>query len=219
MEVVGWFVSALGGYLLGSIPTGYLVGRACGIDVREAGSGNIGATNVFRLLGKTAGTGVLLVDALKGYAASGFLATWIGAWIALPSEPADSLRETLAIVAGIAAILGHNFTCWLRFRGGKGIATSAGVLLALVPQALAVCLLVWAGVFAASRYVSVASITAAFCLPFVVALLKGSVAMISVTGAMAAMAIVKHRANIRRLLDGIEHRVGSRPPPPTKSAS
>ena len=130
-------------YLLGSIPTGFLVARAKGIDIRTVGSGNIGATNAMRVLGKPAGIFVLLMDALKGYAACvcGFavhfqLLTHIPD-LPMPSRARD--RDTFAIIAGIFAVLGHNYTCWLKFKGGKGIATSAGVYLALAPLALRHC--------------------------------------------------------------------------------
>jgi acyl phosphate:glycerol-3-phosphate acyltransferase len=219
VAMMGYFICVLGGYICGSLPTGYLVGRARGIDIRQAGSGNIGATNVFRILGRTAGVAVLLVDALKGYAASAWLASGMTAVLATSPASAASMAETGAVLAGIAAILGHNYTCWLRFRGGKGIATSAGVLAALVPGALLICVLVWVGVLLLSRYVSVASMAAAFCLPWVVALGKGSVLMISVATVMAVMAIAKHHANIQRLLNGTELRIGARPRTAAKSSS
>jgi len=129
-------------YFLGSVPAGFLAGKARGIDVRTVGSGNIGATNAFRVLGTAAGTVVLLADALKGFAA----ARWTPSLAVYLFPGAAAQRENLALAAGAAAILGHNFTCWLSFKGGKGIATSAGVLLAtlgvidqqkLLPTALA----------------------------------------------------------------------------------
>ena len=162
MPILSYAVIAVAAYLLGSIPTGYLAGRARGIDIRTVGSGNMGATNVFRTLGKTAGVIVLVVDGLKGYAAC----TWLcdgTAWrfLTLPRWT----RELYRIIAGISAVLGHNFTCWLKFKGGKGIATSAGVFVALAPLALGIALGTWIVVFALSRYVSVASIAAAVALP------------------------------------------------------
>src|SRR5688500_5234029 len=110
-----------------------------GIDIRQTGSGNIGATNVFRVLGRTAGIVVLIIDGLKGYAACAWVAGLVMHWFPATARDADALR----ITAGLAAILGHNFTCWLKFRGGKGIATSAGVLAALVPGALLIILSIW----------------------------------------------------------------------------
>src|SRR5215472_9485384 len=136
-------------YLLGSIPTGFLVGKARGIDIRTIGSGNIGATNVLRYFGTFAGVSVLLCDALKGFLAVAVLTRLV--WHAFGLMPDRLNREWLEIVAALAAILGHNFTCWLRFKGGKGIATSAGVLIALVPWALLIIFGVWIFVFALTR--------------------------------------------------------------------
>jgi acyl phosphate:glycerol-3-phosphate acyltransferase len=209
VEFLAYALSGLLGYLLGSIPTGFLVGKARGVDIRSSGSGNIGATNAFRVLGKTAGTLVLLVDALKGFLAC-FLAVNVVA-PALDLAPSPVAREFLGIAAGIAAILGHNYTVWLRFKGGKGIATSAGVLIAWAPGALLVCLVLWLAVLGLSRYVSVASITAAFCLPLAVAFLHGSHVMILITAFIGALAIYKHKSNLQRLRQGTEHRLGSKP--------
>lgn len=191
-------------YFLGSIPTGFLAGRAKGIDVRSTGSGNIGATNAFRVLGKPAGTLVLLTDALKGYLAAAVVAR-IGLMFA-PDATAVTL-ERLSILGGLAAVIGHNYTCWLRFKGGKGIATSAGVLIAWVPWALLVIFVTWLVVFLVSRYVSLASIVAAVVLPFAVWMLEGSRTMICITTGLSVMAIYKHRANIQRLLNGTENRI------------
>jgi acyl phosphate:glycerol-3-phosphate acyltransferase len=200
-------------YLLGSIPTGFLVAKGRGIDIRTVGSGNIGATNVFRYLGKPAGVFVLLMDALKGWAAVVGLARLV-ALLLYPSADAQT-REWLGVVAGISAILGHNYTCWLHFKGGKGIATSAGVLAALVPTALIIALGIWGVVCVATRYVSLGSIVAAFSLPFLAWLTGASVTMIWVAGIMGALAIYKHKTNIRRLLNGTENRIGSKKPPQT----
>lgn len=201
-----YFAVALVGYLLGSLPTGYLVARARGVDIRAAGSGNIGATNAFRVLGKAAGSLVLGVDALKGA-----LACWVLPLTALALSGDGNLKtgsQSLAVIAGITAILGHNYTCWLRFKGGKGIATSAGVLLVLMPAALGLCLVVWLLAFAVSRYVSLASIASAVALPVAVWATHGSGLLIGVACALSAMAIYKHRSNIQRLLAGTEHRFG-----------
>ena len=219
VDFVAYAPCVIGGYFLGSIPTGYLVARARGVDIRTVGSGNIGATNVFRILGKTAGVFVLLVDALKG-----FLACWLlvrlGAQLSGAGEISAAQREALQLTAGLAAILGHNYTCWLRFKGGKGIATTAGVLLALVPVALAILLAIWGVVFGLSRYVSLASISAAAALPLVVWLTGGSPVLIGITGAIGALAIYKHKANLQRLLAGTENRVGhGKPPTPTSVTS
>ena len=147
MPILGYVIIAVAAYLLGSIPTGFLVARARGIDIRTVGSGNIGATNAMRVLGKPAGIFVLLMDAFKGYAAVTFLPPLIFNWLAphyfravgsFSNEPVE-LQTRYYVVAGIFAVLGHNFPCWLRFKGGKGIATSAGVYLALAPWRAADC--------------------------------------------------------------------------------
>lgn len=209
MPVSGYIITVLLAYLLGSIPTGFLAGKARGIDIRTIGSGNIGATNVLRSLGTVAGVVVLLVDALKGFLAVAVLTRLV--WHAFGLTPDPTNREWLEIVAALAAILGHNFTCWLHFKGGKGIATSAGVLVALVPYALLIILGVWIIVLALTRFVSLASICASFTLPFATWITGGSFTMIAITAAMAALAIYKHKSNIKRLLEGTETRLGQKP--------
>ena len=206
MLIPGYISTIFAGYLLGSIPTGFLVAKARDIDIRTLGSGNIGATNVLRVLGKPAGIFVLFADALKGWVAVAVVARLMARWF---SGFADAQSvEWLQICAGVAAILGHNYTCWLHFKGGKGIATSAGVLLALVPLALAIILTIWGLIVAFTRYVSLASICAALALPFASWLTGESRSMILVTAAMGALAIYKHKANIKRLMNGTENRMG-----------
>ena len=205
-------------YLLGSIPTGYLVGRAKGVDVRKVGSGNIGATNAFRTLGKTAGILVLLVDALKGYVAASQVPTIVQRLIAPSVPPDEATREYLQIIAGVVVILGHNYTCWLHFKGGKGIATSAGVLAALIPITFAIGLGTWIVVCVATRYVSVASISAALVLPIATWLAHYSLRMIVVAGVMCLLAIYKHKGNIERLMNGTESKIGGRKSPPSPGA-
>src|SRR5688572_13677091 len=135
-----------------------------GVDIRNVGSGNIGATNVFRFLGKGPGIAVLLIDVLKGFLPAKFLPA-----LFLHGVTAGEPKyQYLSIVAGLFAVLGHNYTCWLRFKGGKGIATSAGVVLAWVPIALLITLGSWIVVFAVTRYVSLASVLAALVLPIAV---------------------------------------------------
>lgn len=204
VSLTSYIVVALGGYLAGSIPTGYLVARARGVDIRQVGSKNMGATNVFRTLGKGPGIFVLLVDAFKGYAACAWVA---GAGLALLDLP-DSQPALARMVAGISAVLGHNYTCWLRFQGGKGIATSAGVFLALAPLATGVALLAWVMVFAATRYVSVASITASIALPVTCWFTQPDNQPARILAiALGVLAIYKHRANIDRLRKGTENRI------------
>jgi glycerol-3-phosphate acyltransferase PlsY len=208
VRIVGYIVTVVAAYLLGSIPTGFLVAKAKGIDIRTVGSGNIGATNVFRALGTPAGVVVLLVDALKGWVAVVLVSRAVYHWI-LPGSDAQE-REWLAICAGLSAILGHNYTCWLHFKGGKGIATSAGVLVALVPWSLIIILTIWILVFAFTRYVSLASICASASLPFAAWLTGQSLTMVIVVALMGALAIYKHKGNIQRLLKGTESRIGSK---------
>jgi glycerol-3-phosphate acyltransferase PlsY len=204
--VLAYIVIAVAAYLLGSIPTGYLVARARGIDIRTVGSGNIGAANAFRILGKPAGIFVLVADGLKGFAACSWLADFVIRLLAAAPDQIENLR----IVAGIAAVLGHNYTCWLKFKGGKGIATSAGVFFALAPLATGIALGTWIIVFTLGRYVSVASIAASVALPAAVWLTPNSLALRIVTTALGLLAIFKHRGNIQRLLNGTERRLGQK---------
>ena len=168
-------------FLLGSIPFGLIIAKAKGINIREHGSGNIGATNVLRVIGKKHGITCLLLDALKGFipvmiavnlvqiAGKGHalhLATLDPLALILPA--ADQFKGQLVhVLTALAAILGHNYSPWVGFKGGKGIATSAGVLLALMPAGIALLAVVWLIVFAASRYVSLASVVAAAALPLI----------------------------------------------------
>lgn len=203
---VTYLLVAILAYLIGSIPTGFLMARARGVDIRSVGSGNIGATNVFRILGKGPGIAVLLIDALKGFLPARFLPALLlqGATMNEPKY------QQLALVAGFCAIMGHNYTCWLRFKGGKGIATSAGVLIAWVPVALLITLASWILVFALSRYVSLASIIAAVVLPFAVWGTGEAQTMIIIATVLSLLAIYKHRSNIKRLIAGTENRVGKK---------
>ena len=201
-----FIVIAVAAYLLGSIPAGYLVARAKGIDIRAVGSGNIGATNVFRMVGKTAGLFALIIDGLKGYAACTWLCDWVLALTGVPTADTEPYR----ILAGITAVLGHNFTCWLKFKGGKGIATSAGVFFALAPLAAGIALVTWIVTAVLTRYVSIASIAAAVALPTAVWLTKDSLFLGIVTTALGLLAIFKHRDNVQRLLNGTEQRFGQK---------
>ena len=209
MEIVCYVVTAFAAYLLGSIPTGFLVAQTRGIDIRTVGSGNIGATNTLRVLGKPAGIFVLVMDALKGWLAVVPLAFLIATIFHQPQS--GTSHETSQIIAGLCAILGHNYTCWLQFKGGKGIATSAGVLLALVPWALLIIFTVFIVCLLLTRFVSVGSIAASATLPFASWMTGESLVKIVVTGAMSVLAIYKHKDNIRRLLNGTERRVGAPP--------
>lgn len=199
-------VAVVLGYLLGSIPFGYLMGRWKGVDLRREGSGNIGATNALRILGKPAGSAVLGLDALKGASAC-----WLTPSVAGLLGVAHGVSaETISIVAGFAAVLGHNYTCWLRFKGGKGIATSAGVLLALTPGGLAISLSTFLLLLALTRTVSIGSIGAAAVLPIGTWLTGGRGLLLGITLTMGLLAIYKHRSNIQRLMAGTEPKIGQK---------
>ena len=207
-QVYSYVIAAAIGYLLGSCPNGFLVGRARGVDIRLLGSGNIGATNVLRVLGKKWGYLVFALDALKGFAA-----VRLAFGLASVINPGGSYREIVGIAGGLACILGHTFPVWLRFRGGKGVATSAGVLLGLMPLAVVSVFIVWLILFKATRYVSVASIGAAFALPlFVILYLRikmlAGASLLPFSILIAGVVIWRHRSNIQRLLQGKEQRFG-----------
>ena len=212
VEAAAFIITALVAYLLGSIPTGFLVAKSRGVDIRTVGSGNIGATNVLRILGKPLGIFVFFVDALKGFVAARYVG-WF-AYKILVGDVADgsTTDDALRIVGGIVAILGHNYTCWLKFKGGKGIATSAGVALALLPIAMGIATVIFFVVCFTTRYVSLASISAAAILPFAAWWpARSSRSMIGVAVAIAVLAIYKHRTNIQRLMNGTENRFGKKP--------
>jgi acyl phosphate:glycerol-3-phosphate acyltransferase len=187
----------LASYLLGSIPFSYLVARARGVDVRTVGSGNVGATNVMRSAGKAAGILAFLLDAGKG-AAAALIARRFAPGAALPS------------LAAVAAIVGHMYPVWLRFRGGKGVATGAGAFLPLAPLATAAGLAAFAVTALVTRYVSVGSMTGAVVLAASAAVLGAPRPVWGAAAAMAALIVWKHRGNLERLADGTESRMGSR---------
>jgi glycerol-3-phosphate acyltransferase PlsY len=216
VPILGYVIVAIAAYLLGSVPTGFLVARTRGIDIRAAGSGNIGATNAMRVLGKPAGIFVLLMDALKGYVACAWLPPLIFNWLAphysglfvdFKNQPVE-LQIRFHVVAGIFAVLGHNYTCWLKFKGGKGIATSAGVYLALAPLPLLIATVVFILSLLATRYVSVGSISAAVALTAAVWILTPHNVLLGiVTTVLGVLAIYKHKGNLRRLAAGTESRL------------
>ncbi len=202
-ESIPWLLLIVASYLLGAIPFGLLIARSRGIDIRTVGSKNIGATNVLRSVGKPWGIATFVLDALKGFLPAFVFPDLGSAW------GADFQTMELARLAGgAAAIIGHNFPIYLGFKGGKGVATSAGALLGIAPLAVLVGLGVWALVFFTSRYVSLASIAAAVAVPvagWVWYRGAGIVVPCALT-LLAALIILRHRANIRRLLDGTESR-------------
>jgi glycerol-3-phosphate acyltransferase PlsY len=219
VPILCYILTALAAYLLGSIPFGFLAAKAKGIDIRAVGSGNIGATNAMRVLGKPVGIFVLLMDVLKGYAACAFLPPLIFNWLAphfsglfvyFQNEPVE-LQTRFYVVAGIFAVLGHNYTCWLKFKGGKGIATTAGVYLALAPWAVLVAFAVFILAIAVTRYASVGSIAAAIALPATVWVMTPHNLFLGiVTTALGVLAIYKHKSNIQRLMAGTENRFGKK---------
>lgn len=178
-------------YFLGSIPTGLLLAKAAGVDIRTSGSGNIGATNVYRTLGRSVGVMTLAGDCLKGL---------------LPVLLAKYLHMVDIWIAaiGLAAFLGHVYTIFLGFKGGKGVATALGVFLGVAPLAVCGALLVFAGVVWRSRFISLGSITAAAAMPAFVALFNPQPPLVLMTVAVAALVVWKHRENIQRLRAGTE---------------
>jgi acyl phosphate:glycerol-3-phosphate acyltransferase len=191
----------LASYFLGAIPTSHLVSRlVAGIDLRKQGSGNLGATNLYRVLGWKYAIPVALFDIAKG------------AIPVLVFAPQASDSQLFALACGVAAIVGHVFSLFVGFKGGKGVATAAGVMLGLTPLALGVAALVWAGLVLFTGYVSLGSIAAAAVLPVAVYLLEGSVTpeLLWIDVAIAAGVIFLHRRNIQRLLKGTENRFGRR---------
>jgi len=190
----------LAAYLMGSIPTGYLVGRQRGIDVRKQGSGNIGATNVARTLGRKLGILVLLLDALKGAAP---VAVWRAADLGARIDVSDSLGRLTPFfftAFALAPIVGHCFPVWLRFRGGKGVATALGVYLVADPLLVAIGGGLFAVLYAATRIVSIGSLSAALAIPIAAALLGRPTPMIALAIGGSTIVILKHHQNIRRLL-------------------
>ena len=178
-------------YLLGSVPTGLLLARAFGVNIRESGSGNIGATNVYRTLGKKVGILTLVGDCLKG-----LIPVLIAKWLGLP--------DAWVAAIGLAAFLGHVYTIFLGFKGGKGVATALGVFLGCAPLSLLGALAVFVLVLYKWRYVSAASIAAAAVIPVAVTLTTGRPELIAMSCLIAALVIFRHRENIARLRAGTE---------------
>ncbi|ACM19178.1 acyl-phosphate--sn-glycerol-3-phosphate 1-O-acyltransferase [Geotalea daltonii FRC-32] len=185
-------VLIIGAYLLGSIPTGLLLAKAVGVDIRTTGSGNIGATNVYRTLGRRVGIMTLIGDCLKG-----LIPVLIARHLQLP--------EIWVAATGLAAFLGHVYTVFLRFKGGKGVATALGVFIGISPLSVLAALAIFVFTLIKWRYVSLASITAAAAIPFLVALIEKKGLLITMSVIIAALVVFKHRENIRRLRSGTEN--------------
>ncbi len=187
-------------YLLGSIPTAYLLVKVTkGVDIRTVGSGNVGATNAMRAAGCAVGAVVYLVDLGKGVLAAAVVPRWL---LGAPTPG-------VALACGVVAVLGHDFPCFLRFRGGKGVATTMGALLGSMPLVAGLIVGVWVAVFALCRYVSVASLAAAVAIPFSQLGLHRTHVEVVFGAVLALLVLVRHRSNLQRLLSGTEHRAGS----------
>ena len=182
-------------YLLGSIPTGYWLGRLKGLDIRQFGSGNIGMTNVLRVLGKPAAVLTLLVDIGKGA-----IAVTLIPYLLQTNEP------WIKVLAGLAAVCGHNWTIFLKFKGGKGVNTSAGVFLGLAWLPTLLVLVIFGIVLAIFRYVSLGSIIAAVCFPILMFLFHQHILYIILSILLALFIIIRHLSNIKRLLAGTENK-------------
>ncbi|TAM38959.1 glycerol-3-phosphate 1-O-acyltransferase [bacterium] len=204
-----WTVTALlASYLLGSLPTAYIFGKVLkGIDIRTVGSGNVGATNAMRVLGKGPGITVLLLDILKGFVAVVLLGSYFSA------KPVLWQEQNLCIIIGLCCICGHNWTIFLRFKGGKGIATSFGVLLGLALKieglgiVIGILIVTWLFVFVTWRIVSLASIIAAIFLPVACFFFKQPPLLLLVSIILCVFVIIRHKNNLARLFKGQEDRL------------
>lgn len=205
-EQLIYLSGGIAAYLLGAVPFGLLAAKSKDIDIRSAGSGNIGATNVWRVMGKKWGILVFFLDAMKGFVPAKYFP------ILAASQVDDLNIKVFGVACAFLAVAGHNWPVYLRFKGGKGIASTAGALLGIAPAALGTGLAAWIIVFAISRYVSLASITAAVVIPvyaWTMCRTDGKLIPVILT-MLGAVAIIRHRANISRLLAGTEHRIGSK---------
>ena len=197
-------LSLICAYLIGSMPTGYIFGKLLkGIDIREHGSGNVGATNVFRTVGKIPGIIALVIDVLKGVVAvlilpEIFFSNFIGVHLGL---------EFYKILLGIFVISGHVWTVFLKFKGGKGVATTAGVLVAIAPKVFAGSAVVWVVVFSVLKIVSIASIIASMFLPIFALLFQKSIHLVLFCVVLCIVGTYKHKGNIKRLLRGEEKKI------------
>ncbi|TDU72967.1 glycerol-3-phosphate acyltransferase PlsY [Prosthecobacter fusiformis] len=205
---VAILISAIVGYISGAMPFGYWAGKLKGMDIRQHGSGNIGATNVIRVLGKGIGIPVFILDALKGW-----LPAWLAGYFLAKNGAAQEIVSAGAVVAGLAAVLGHMFTFWLGFKGGKGVATTAGVLLGIAPLAMLGGLVVWLVFFFMTRYVSLASMMAGVgVVATMVALMlrdqRWDFVMLGFGVLIMLLVILRHRANIGRIFAGTEPKAG-----------
>lgn len=198
MLILSIFLVLIAGYLLGSVSFAVLIARTQGVDILKEGSGNPGATNVKRVLGSRLGNTVFFLDVLKGFIAAGWPLLYWGA--------ADESSLALGVLGLVAGIAGHSFSCFLKFKGGKGVATTMGGLAALMPIVLLVGLLAWIIVFYASRIVAIASIAFALSLPLGAFFMYSALDLRFGLGLLLALLIIlRHRSNIQRLLRGEEN--------------
>ena len=212
-------LAAVVGYILGALPFGYLVARSKGINIFEHGSKSPGATNVKRVLGekfgkpgKRLGNLVFFLDALKGALATGWPLWVMGKITMNPEETYRMVILPCAITGLVTALIGHSFSCFTKFKGGKGVATAAGGFLVLMPTAMLICLFVWGITFYALRYVSLASIVAAIALPIAAFFFHQPPLLLGLAAAIATFVVLRHRANIIRLMNGTENRFVKKPP-------
>ncbi len=187
-------------YLLGAVPFGLLIGRLKGLDIRQHGSGNIGATNAVRVLGKPLGITTFVLDALKGF---------VPAFVFPLLVPGGAETSALSILCGVAAILGHTFPLYLRFKGGKGVATSVGVLFGIAPAAGVVAMVTWIVVLLLSRYVSLASIVGSVAAAGSAWYFYPGTLQAPVLSILGLLVVLRHRTNIVRLWKGTEPRTRS----------
>jgi len=191
-----WIKVILLGYVLGSIPFGYLAGKLYKIDIRQYGSGNIGFTNAMRVIGVFPAAFVLFFDALKG-----FLSAWYGLHLG---------GENTAVLGALAAMAGHNWPFTLKFKGGRGVATGLGIILFITPKITLVAVIIWLGIVILTRYVSLGSIMAAIFVPIAMILVNKPLPFIVFAVIGASLVVIRHTANIKRLMQGKENKIGNK---------
>ena len=202
MAIIVLLIGIIIAYLIGSIPTAYIFGKLFkGIDIRKFGSGNVGATNAFRVIGRLPGLIVLALDILKGYVCATYIAAFF-MYISPMGRP-----ELYRVLTGMAAIAGHNWPVFLKFKGGKGVATSAGVVIGLIPKIFWLGFLVWTMVFFVTGYVSLASILASLSVPILTLVFGEPIEVVIFLSLLCLVITYRHKSNIRRLRDGEERRI------------
>lgn len=205
-EYLFWACGGITSYLLGAVPFGFLIAKAVGVDIRTVGSGNIGATNVYRSISKKLGLLTFLLDFLKGAVASTLIASL--SWKFLAPEGAVAMPALFPLFCGVMSVVGHSWTCFLGFKGGKGVATSAGMLVGVAPWSFAIAFSIWLIILLTARYMSVASCAGAAALAISVWPLykAGGIWLPVLLTVLALLVIWRHRSNISRLIAGTEPR-------------